>query len=152
MRTFIIKLFFFFNSQVEDKINQVDSFIDRFRANLVVNGQEPFREDEWKMIKIGDLSFKVSCHFIWNLIALFHVRNFFVSINGWYFIVVSLFKTCYNLTATVHFIRATVKWFSHINGPMSSVQHQNTGCRIRQTCWTQSSDSIPHLKASFVFS
>ena len=60
---------FFFNSQVEDKINQVDSFIDRFRANLVVNGQEPFREDEWKMIKIGDLSFKVSCHFIFSLLC-----------------------------------------------------------------------------------
>ena len=42
----------------------MDNLIDRFRANLVVNGQEPFREDEWKMIRIGDLSFKVSCHFI----------------------------------------------------------------------------------------
>lgn len=74
----------------------MNNLIDRFRANLVVNGQEPFREDEWKMIKIGDLSFKVlklSFHF---LIALFHVRNFFVSINGRYFIVVSSFKTCYN--------------------------------------------------------
>lgn len=47
----------------------MDRFIDRFRANLVVNGQEPFREDEWKMIKIGDLSFKVSFHFIFSLLC-----------------------------------------------------------------------------------
>lgn len=47
----------------------MDNLIDRFRANLVVNGQEPFREDEWKMIKIGDLSFKVSCHFIFSLLS-----------------------------------------------------------------------------------
>jgi len=36
----------------------VDKLIDRFRANLVVNGEKPFCEDEWKVVKIGDLVFK----------------------------------------------------------------------------------------------
>ena len=55
----------------------MDNLIDRFRANLVVNGQEPFSEDEWKMIKIGDLTFKVRCHFTFLIVK---------------FIVVSLLK------------------------------------------------------------
>ena len=38
----------------------MDRLIDRFRANLVVNGEKPFSEDDWKTINIGNLVFKVS--------------------------------------------------------------------------------------------
>ncbi|MBT3250817.1 MAG: MOSC domain-containing protein [Candidatus Marinimicrobia bacterium] len=32
---------------------------DRFRANIVVNGTQPFSEDEWKTIRIKDIPLKV---------------------------------------------------------------------------------------------
>ena len=38
----------------------MDTLIDRFRANLIVNGGKPFSEDHWKTINIGNLVFKVS--------------------------------------------------------------------------------------------
>ena len=43
--------------------------MNRFRPNIVVDGNLPFAEDNWKRIKIGDVSFKVAkkcarCHVI----------------------------------------------------------------------------------------
>lgn len=35
-----------------------DNMINRFRANLIVNGGKPFMEDEWKNIEIGNFTFK----------------------------------------------------------------------------------------------
>ncbi len=34
--------------------------MNRFRPNLVVRGTEPFAEDEWKNIRIGELTFRVA--------------------------------------------------------------------------------------------
>ncbi|XP_068716282.1 molybdenum cofactor sulfurase-like [Montipora foliosa] len=42
----------------ETKQKDVDAMISRFRANLTVNGEKPFIEDEWRKIKIGNLVFK----------------------------------------------------------------------------------------------
>lgn len=39
------------NSKLADKIT-----IDQFRPNFVVSGPEPFVEDRWKWVKIGDSS------------------------------------------------------------------------------------------------
>lgn len=39
----------------------IQQLIARFRANLVVMGAEPFEEDNWKHVVIGDLVFQVSC-------------------------------------------------------------------------------------------
>jgi len=33
--------------------------MDRFRPNLVVDGSEPFAEDQWAKIRVGDTSFRV---------------------------------------------------------------------------------------------
>ena len=33
--------------------------IERFRANLVVDGDEPFAEDRWRRVVVGDVSFRV---------------------------------------------------------------------------------------------
>jgi uncharacterized protein YcbX len=33
--------------------------MDRFRPNLVVSGTEPFEEDEWQRVRIGNLEFRV---------------------------------------------------------------------------------------------
>lgn len=41
----------------ETKQKDVDGMISRFRANLTVNGENPFIEDEWRKIKIGNLVF-----------------------------------------------------------------------------------------------
>ncbi|KAI1902016.1 hypothetical protein AGOR_G00040370 [Albula goreensis] len=38
----------------------VQQLIDRFRANLVVWGKEPFEEDDWTGVKIGNTIFKVA--------------------------------------------------------------------------------------------
>jgi uncharacterized protein YcbX len=43
--------------------------MNRFRPNIVVNGEAPFSEDSWKRIKIGEVTFKVAkkcarCHVI----------------------------------------------------------------------------------------
>jgi len=37
----------------------VQMTVERFRPNLVVGGSEPYAEDDWKKIKIGDVSFNV---------------------------------------------------------------------------------------------
>uniref|UniRef100_A0A3B3QAL9 Molybdenum cofactor sulfurase n=1 Tax=Paramormyrops kingsleyae TaxID=1676925 RepID=A0A3B3QAL9_9TELE len=47
----------------------IQQLIARFRANLVVMGAEPFEEDNWKHVVIGDLVFQVTdlcarCHMI----------------------------------------------------------------------------------------
>ena len=34
--------------------------MNRFRPNLVVDGCEAFAEDEWKLIRVGDMAFKVA--------------------------------------------------------------------------------------------
>jgi uncharacterized protein YcbX len=34
--------------------------MDRFRPNLVFSGGEPYREDNWKKVKIGDCLFKIT--------------------------------------------------------------------------------------------
>jgi uncharacterized protein YcbX len=34
--------------------------MERFRPNLVVKGCQPYEEDSWKSIRIGDISFQVS--------------------------------------------------------------------------------------------
>lgn len=40
----------------------------RFRPNLVVSGSEPYAEDGWRSIKIGNKYFTVSTtHFAWGL-------------------------------------------------------------------------------------
>ncbi|XP_048859745.1 molybdenum cofactor sulfurase-like isoform X2 [Brienomyrus brachyistius] len=39
----------------------IQQLIARFRANLVVMGAEPFEEDNWKHVVIGDLVFQVNC-------------------------------------------------------------------------------------------
>ncbi|KAG9355853.1 hypothetical protein JZ751_000695 [Albula glossodonta] len=38
----------------------VQQLIDRFRANLVIWGKEPFEEDDWTEVKIGNTIFKVA--------------------------------------------------------------------------------------------
>jgi uncharacterized protein YcbX len=42
------------NSRLEQPVP-----MDRFRPNLVVRGCEPFAEDEWKLVRIGPMSFRV---------------------------------------------------------------------------------------------
>lgn len=42
------------NSRLENSVP-----MDRFRSNLVVSGFEPFAEDGWKRIRIGDVEFMV---------------------------------------------------------------------------------------------
>lgn len=32
--------------------------VERFRANLVVDGDEPFAEDDWSVVRIGDVTFR----------------------------------------------------------------------------------------------
>ena len=32
--------------------------MNRFRPNIVIDGCEPFAEDEWKKIQIGDITFR----------------------------------------------------------------------------------------------
>ena len=34
--------------------------MERFRPNLVINGCQPYEEDSWKAIRIGDISFQIS--------------------------------------------------------------------------------------------
>jgi hypothetical protein len=34
--------------------------VERFRANLVVDGEEPFAEDRWRELRVGDVRFRVS--------------------------------------------------------------------------------------------
>ncbi|KAJ8333559.1 hypothetical protein SKAU_G00415670 [Synaphobranchus kaupii] len=38
----------------------IQQLINRFRANLVIWGKEPFEEDEWTSLKIGNTLFKVA--------------------------------------------------------------------------------------------
>ena len=59
------------NASLNDLNSKLTSPIEmnRFRPNIVVEGDVPFAEDNWKRIKIGDLTFKVAkkcarCHVI----------------------------------------------------------------------------------------
>ena len=61
-----------------------DKLVDRFRANLVVTGEDvPFAEDTWKTVQIGNLVFEVAVTlFSYNLflipVLFFHensIRN-----------------------------------------------------------------------------
>ena len=62
------KKFFFLFFQLKETASHEndDNMINRFRANLIVNGGKPFMEDEWKNIEIGNFTFKASftVHFI----------------------------------------------------------------------------------------
>lgn len=42
------------NSRLEQPVE-----MNRFRPNLVISGTEPFAEDNWKRIRIGDITFKL---------------------------------------------------------------------------------------------
>lgn len=53
---------FFLLKETASKEND-DNMINRFRANLIVNGVKPFMEDEWKHIEIGNFNFKASFTF-----------------------------------------------------------------------------------------
>lgn len=57
----LMEWFFLFSQlkETEGKEND-DNMINRFRANLIVNGGKPFMEDEWKNIEIGNFTFKAS--------------------------------------------------------------------------------------------
>lgn len=48
-------------ASLDDLNTRLDSPIDmrRFRPNLVVSGCEPYEEDRWRRIRIGDISFRV---------------------------------------------------------------------------------------------
>lgn len=38
----------------------MEQLIQRFRANLVISGQEAFAEDDWSHLTVGDTQFQVS--------------------------------------------------------------------------------------------
>ncbi|EDV29543.1 uncharacterized protein TRIADDRAFT_20006, partial [Trichoplax adhaerens] len=64
----ILKMNAFEKSPVST-IATVDSLCDRFRANLIIQGGQPFAEDCWKYIKIGHCRFTITgpctrCHII----------------------------------------------------------------------------------------
>ena len=43
------------NSRLDDRVP-----MDRFRPNIVVNGQEPWAEDTWQKLSLGDVPFEVN--------------------------------------------------------------------------------------------
>lgn len=55
--------FLFFQLKETASKENDDNMINRFRANLIVNGGKPFMEDEWKNIEIGNFTFKASFTF-----------------------------------------------------------------------------------------
>lgn len=40
--------------------NQLESVVDRFRGNLIIETATPLEESKWNIIKIGDVEFKVN--------------------------------------------------------------------------------------------
>ena len=67
-----IMLFFFLFFQLKETASKEndDNMINRFRANLIVNGGKPFMEDEWKNIEIGNFTFKASFTFDFCFLCL----------------------------------------------------------------------------------
>ncbi|MGB0713334.1 MAG: MOSC domain-containing protein [Gammaproteobacteria bacterium] len=47
------------NARMPDEDWSLDELILRFRPNLVVSGTEPYAEDDWNTIRIGELHFRV---------------------------------------------------------------------------------------------
>lgn len=51
------------HDSVGDQLLDTQNVISRFRANLVIAGEEPFEEDNWSHLIIGNTQFVVSWHF-----------------------------------------------------------------------------------------
>lgn len=47
------------DSENEDTCLDMERLVQRFRANLVISGQEPFVEESWSHLTIGASQFKV---------------------------------------------------------------------------------------------
>uniref|UniRef100_A0A672R2J9 Molybdenum cofactor sulfurase n=1 Tax=Sinocyclocheilus grahami TaxID=75366 RepID=A0A672R2J9_SINGR len=47
------------NSENEGTWHDMEQLIQRFRANLVISGQEAFAEDDWSHLTVGDTQFQV---------------------------------------------------------------------------------------------
>ncbi|XP_067278417.1 molybdenum cofactor sulfurase isoform X2 [Pseudorasbora parva] len=47
------------DSENEGAWSDMEQLIERFRANLVISGQEPFEEDDWSHLTVGDTQFQV---------------------------------------------------------------------------------------------
>ena len=56
----IINDYFYNDHMIHICLAEVDNLIHRFRGNLVVNGGNAFEEEQWKLIKIGNIIFHVS--------------------------------------------------------------------------------------------
>uniref|UniRef100_A0A672R208 Molybdenum cofactor sulfurase n=1 Tax=Sinocyclocheilus grahami TaxID=75366 RepID=A0A672R208_SINGR len=50
---------FLHNSENEGTWHDMEQLIQRFRANLVISGQEAFAEDDWSHLTVGDTQFQV---------------------------------------------------------------------------------------------
>lgn len=48
------------DDSVGDQLLDTQNVISRFRANLVIAGEEPFEEDNWSHLIIGNTQFVVS--------------------------------------------------------------------------------------------
>jgi len=44
----------------------MEQLIQRFRANLVISGQEPFAEDDWSHLTVGGAQFQVGKNMSWT--------------------------------------------------------------------------------------
>lgn len=47
------------DSENEGTWHDMEQLIQRFRANLVISGQEAFVEDDWSQLTVGDTQFQV---------------------------------------------------------------------------------------------
>ncbi len=47
------------DSENEGTWHDTEQFIQRFRANLVISGQEAFAEDDWSHLTVEDTQFQV---------------------------------------------------------------------------------------------
>ena len=47
------------NANTEEQVLDLPMQMNRFRPNIVIAGAEPFAEDEWKQIKIGEVVFEL---------------------------------------------------------------------------------------------
>ena len=52
--------------------SDVENLLHRFRGNLVVGGGNPFEEEAWQSVMIGNISFKVGIHPIVFLYSIMH--------------------------------------------------------------------------------